>query len=95
MQDYENEFPAGKVIAQFSADWCGPCKVLKPRMSEIVDNTDVVTGILVNIDENQDLTNEFNVLSVPTVIILEDGKEVSRHVGLPSLAAVNEYISEQ
>ena len=95
MQDYENEFPAGKVIAQFSADWCGPCKVLKPMMTELVDGADDLTGVLVDIDQNPDLTIEFSIMSVPTVIILEDGKEVSRHIGLPSLAAVNEYISEQ
>jgi thioredoxin 1 len=69
-----------KKAKYFSAVWCGPCKVFKPIMKELSDegyDIEFIDG-----DENQDLAVQYNIRSVPTTIIEEDGKEVGRIVGV-------------
>ena len=68
-----------KTIKYFSAAWCGPCKAFKPVMNEIKNEGYHVEFI--DIDMLSDLANKYNVRSVPTTIIEEDGMEVSRFVG--------------
>ena len=64
----------------FSAAWCGPCKAFKPVMNEIRNEGYYVEFI--DIDMLTDLAQQYNVRSVPTVVIEENGKEVSRFVGV-------------
>ena len=69
-----------KKAKYFSAVWCGPCKVFKPIMKELSDegyDIEFIDG-----DDNQDLAVQYNIRSVPTTIIEEDGKEVGRIVGV-------------
>ena len=68
-----------KTMKYFSAAWCGPCKAFKPVMTEIKNEGHYVEFI--DIDSLSDLAQEYNVRSVPTVVIEENGKEVSRFVG--------------
>ena len=69
-----------KSIKYFSAAWCGPCKAFKPVMNEIRNEGYYVEFI--DIDMLTDLAQQYNVRSVPTVVIEENGKEVSRFVGV-------------
>ena len=68
-----------KSIKYFSAAWCGPCKAFKPVMNEIRNEGYYVEFI--DIDMLTDLAQQYNVRSVPTVVIEEGGKEVNRFVG--------------
>ena len=68
-----------KTMKYFSASWCGPCKAFKPVINEIRSEGNYVEFI--DIDMLTDLAQKYNVRSVPTVVIEEDGKEVSRFVG--------------
>ena len=68
-----------KTMKYFSATWCGPCKVFKPVMNEIVGEGYHVEFI--DIDNMSDLVSKYNVRSVPTVVIEEGGVEVDRIVG--------------
>jgi thioredoxin 1 len=68
-----------KKIKYFSAAWCGPCKAFKPVMNEIKSEGYHVEFI--DIDMLSDLAQQYNVRSVPTVVIEEDGVEVNRFVG--------------
>jgi thioredoxin 1 len=68
-----------KTMKYFSATWCGPCKVFKPVMNEIAGEGHSVQ--FVDIDKQQDLAQQYNVRSVPTVVIEENGKEVNRIIG--------------
>ena len=72
----------------FTATWCGPCKAFKPVMNEVVSEGYSVQFI--DIDQNQTLTSQYNVRSVPTTIIEENGIEVDRFVGaLPKESVKN------
>jgi len=74
----------------FSAEWCGPCKTLKPIMEEVSKQIPVSK---IDIDSNPQYTVEYNVRSVPTVILVENtGKELSRSIGVHSLEHyINQY----
>jgi thioredoxin 1 len=68
-----------KTIKYFSAKWCGPCRTFKPIMNEIANEGYSVQFI--DIDQNETLTSQYNVKSVPTTVIEENGVEVDRFVG--------------
>ena len=71
------------VLVDFWATWCGPCKRLGPIIEEIAAEFDgkAIVGKC-DIEENDDLTEKFGIMNVPTVVFLKDGKEVDRVVGL-------------
>ena len=71
------------MLVDFWATWCGPCKRLGPIIEEIAAEYDgkAIVGKC-DIEENDDLTEQFGIMNVPTVVFLKDGKEVDRVVGL-------------
>ena len=68
-----------KTMKYFSATWCGPCKTFKPVMNEISGEGHSVEFI--DIDQSQDLAQKYNVRSVPTVVVEENGVEIDRIIG--------------
>jgi thioredoxin 1 len=81
-------------VKKFSAVWCGPCRALTPVMNEIKGNYSNVKFEEYDIDEYSDITEEYGVRSVPTVIIVKDGIEVNRFTGLSSKMAYTNAINE-
>ena len=71
----------GFVIVDFYADWCGPCKMMAPVMEEIAEEG-TAKVCKVNVDEAQDLAVEYNVMSIPTMIIFKDGEIKNKFVGV-------------
>jgi thioredoxin 1 len=69
-----------KQLLKFSASWCGPCKAL----SKVLENVDLkdIELVEIDIDENTDKAVEYGIRSVPTLVLMEDGKEVRRKTGL-------------
>ena len=71
------------VMVDFWAEWCGPCKMLSPAIEELSARYEGRALVAkVNVDESPDLARRFGVMSIPTVVILKDGAEVERKVGL-------------
>ena len=82
---------ANKTVKYFTASWCPPCKMFKPIMKEIEREGYSIQFIDIDHDEN-DLMEKYNIQSVPTSIIEEDGKEVERFVGALSKKEVLEKL---
>ena len=70
------------VLVDFNATWCGPCRMLKPTLDALAAERADVTVVGVDVDENMDLAQEYDVFSIPCVILFKDGLEADRSVGL-------------
>ncbi len=80
------------VLVDFYADWCGPCQVLSPIVEEIAKANNNVKVVRVNVDEAEDISIEYGVMSIPTLVVIKDGKEANRSVGVISQAQIQELI---
>jgi thioredoxin 1 len=69
-------------LKDFYADWCGPCKTQDPILEEIVEDYSEVSFEKVNVDEEQEIANEYQVRSLPTVVVENDDGIVQRFVGV-------------
>lgn len=69
------------VLLDFYAEWCGPCRMLGPIISEIADERSDIKVGKINVDEQPELAAEFQVMSIPTLAVVKDGKLVSTSVG--------------
>lgn len=77
-----------KVLLDFWASWCGPCRMVLPVVEEIAgEREDIVVG-KVNVDEQPELANRFGVMTIPTLIVFENGQEVERSVGAKNKKAI-------
>ena len=70
------------VMLDFYADWCGPCRMVGPIIHEIAEERGDVCVGKINVDNDPDLAQLFGVMSIPTIVVLKDGKEASRAVGV-------------
>lgn len=70
------------VLADFNADWCGPCRMLAPTLEEISEERSDVKVVAINIDEEDELAEEFEVSAIPCVVLFKGGAEADRSVGL-------------
>ena len=80
------------VLADFYADWCGPCKMLRPALDAIAEERTDVKVVAVNIDENPDLADEFDISSIPCVILFKNGAEADRSIGLKPKEMIEEML---
>lgn len=71
----------GVVLVDFYADWCGPCKMVSPIVDEIAEEYESIKVGKINVDESPELAVSFGVVSIPTLVALKDGKELTRIVG--------------
>lgn len=81
--EFKNIINGKKVLVDFFATWCGPCKMLG-MVLEKIDKENIIDIYKIDIDENLNLTKEYNIYSVPTMILFEDGKEIKRISGFMS-----------
>lgn len=84
------------VLVDFYADWCGPCKMMSPIIEELAKDYEgeIIIGKL-NTDENPNTTAQYKVMSIPTMILFKDGKEVDKVVGAVSKDTLVEKLDAQ
>ena len=70
-----------RVVVDFNADWCGPCRMLGPIVEQLSNEHPEVKFAAVNIDDNPELAEEFMINSIPCLIVFKDGAEVRRSIG--------------
>ena len=71
------------VLVDFYADWCGPCKMVAPVLEEIAKESDARIA-KINIDQQPNLASRYGILSIPTFIVFQEGKEIKKMVGVKS-----------
>ena len=81
------------VLIDFYADWCGPCKMMAPVIEEIAGEADDVKVGKLNIDNEMEIAQKYGVMSIPTLIVFRDGKEVKRDLGAKPKKAVLDMLS--
>lgn len=82
------------VVVDFYADWCGPCKMAGPILDKLADEfKGKIKVVKINIDESQELAQKYQVMSIPTVIVFNKGKERERKIGFPGEEGYRTMIS--
>ena len=83
-ESFENEVLKSDktVLVDFYADWCGPCKMLSPIIEEFSNENNDVKFVKINVDENQELAIQYEVMSIPTLVVIKEGKQINKSVGL-------------
>ena len=78
---FDTEVAAGRVLVDFFATWCGPCKMLAPIIAQIAEEHPEVKVLKVDVDEVPEAAQQFGISAIPTLIYFEDGKKVDSNVG--------------
>lgn len=72
----------GKILVDFWATWCGPCRMIAPTVEEIAEERSDIKVGKVNVDEQAELANAFGITSIPTLVVLKNGKVTNQLVGV-------------
>lgn len=81
----ENE----KILVDFYANWCGPCKMIAPMLEKVESN---IKTIKVDVDIFEDLAREYGVMSIPTLVLFENGKETKRNIGFLDKEKIENFL---
>ena len=82
------------VLADFNADWCGPCQALKPILEEIAEADARYKFVSINIDDQDELAEEYDVASIPCLVIFKNGEEAARSIGMKPREDLEDFLEE-
>lgn len=86
----------GLTLVDFWADWCGPCHMLEPVLEELAEDFDgQVNFAAIDVEENQGLAEQFQVMSLPTLILFKDGEAKEKITGYKPKQALQQYLEEK
>ena len=86
-----NELTKKKVLVDFYATWCGPCKMLSPVLDNLSEEVDIDI-VKIDVDKHSDLARKYGVMSIPTLILFENNDEVKRTLGFMDKEKIKEFI---
>ena len=93
--NFQQEVSTGVTLVDFYADWCGPCRMMEPIIEELSTEMEGKAKIAkLDIETSQKTTSNFNVTSIPTIILFKDGQEVERIVGVKDLDALKGILTK-
>ena len=88
-EEFNEVIKKDKVVIDFYAEWCGPCKMLGP----ILEQVNEIDILKINVDEFPDLAAKFGVMSIPTLILFVEGKEIKKEIGFKNLDEIKKMIA--
>ena len=83
---------ASKVLVDCYADWCGPCKMLSPIIDELAEEMEDYVFYKLNVDDAEEIAMEYEIMSIPTLLIFEDGKLKDKLIGFKSKEELKEIL---
>jgi thioredoxin 1 len=92
--NFKDEIEEGLILVDFWAPWCAPCRMLGPILEDVDNELDDITIGKLNVDENPQTAQEFQVMSIPLVILFKDGEAVESMIGLRPKEAYLESIEK-
>ena len=93
-ENFNELISSGEVLVDFFATWCGPCRMLSPVLEEISTDRASIKVVKIDVDECPSLARNFGVMSVPTLYLFKDGKEVSKKSGFMPKEELLDWINE-
>lgn len=93
-EEFNQEISQGLVLVDFYADWCGPCQALGPILEKLSEEVDYKV-VKVNVDNLPDIAQQFQVVSIPTLIIFNNGEAVDKHVGVMQREEIKNWIESK
>lgn len=90
-KEFDEVIKKDKVVIDFYAEWCGPCKMLSPILDKVSKEMNLDT-YKVNVDEVEDVARQYGIMSIPTVMIFEKGKMTKKNVGFMDEAELREFV---
>ena len=87
----ESDLP---VLIDFYASWCNPCKVLSPIVEKVANENDKIKVVKINVDKVTDISNEYKIYSLPTLVLIKDGAEIDRLIGLSKKEKIENFLTK-
>jgi len=81
------------VIVDFWAPWCGPCRAVAPELEKFAEENKNISIVKVNVDENGELATQYQVRSIPTLILFKDGKAEKKTVGIQNQDSLTKFVN--
>jgi thioredoxin 1 len=80
----------GKVLVDFYATWCGPCKMVAKSLEKYEEEVKDVTVVKINVDQHSDIASKYGIRSIPALFFVEDGAILDKHIGMASVEQLKE-----
>ena len=91
--EFESTIKKGITLVDFSAEWCGPCKMIAPVLEQLSTELEGKVNIIkVDVDVEQQLAQKYNVMSIPTLLLFKEGNVIGQVVGFQSKAMLEKFI---
>jgi thioredoxin 1 len=87
----KEDLKSGRVLVDFYADWCGPCRMLSKQLEKYQQEITEVNVIKINVDTEPDLAQEFGVRSIPTLVYMEEGEVIDKTTGLKQINELKQF----
>ncbi len=91
-KEFDEVIKEGKVLVDCYASWCGPCQMISPIIEEIASENKEYRFYKLDVDDAQTVTKEYGVMSIPSLLIFNDGKLIDKSVGLKSKSEIKDLL---
>lgn len=91
-QNFKELIKEGKVIVDFFATWCGPCKMLGPVLEKVAESYKDVKFVKIDVDECPNISKEFGIMSVPTLLKFENGNLIDKRIGYQNIEELKNWL---